>query len=76
MLCQLHPEGHRNLLRLVGVRIDSVPNALSALALISDGAAADPYLQSIHHAVLRLMVQRMEANYGEFDQTSRAALHA
>lgn len=58
------------------MRIESVANALSALALISDGAAADPYLQSIHHAVLRLMVQRMEANYGEFDQTFRAALHA
>lgn len=42
----------------------------------SDGAAADPYLQCIHHAVLRLMVQRMEANYGELDQTCCAALHA
>lgn len=30
----------------------------------------------IHHTVLRLMVQRMEANYCGFDQASCALLHA
>lgn len=71
MWCQLHLEGRRNPLRLVGVRIHSAPNAPSALALVHLR-----YLRYIHHAVLRLMVQRMEANYGESDQTPRAALHA
>lgn len=34
------------------------------------------WLCSIHHTVLRLMVQRMEANYCVFDQASCAVLHA
>lgn len=78
--CQQCVEGHWNLLCSLGCRsyrLKSEPNTrrLSFL-LASDGMAADLYLKCMHHTVLRLMVQRMEANYGELDQTSNAAQYA